>query len=69
MEPWLERLLEEHQQLSERLQKLSSFLDYPNRHQVQVSVDDKDLLIEQRAAMLLYHNTLLRRLAKAGYNV
>jgi len=61
MSDWKQRLVEEHQQLYERLTKLSAFIS-GNPTFSALSADHKEILRRQRDAMLDYEDALSERL-------
>lgn len=61
MPDWVERLLEEEKQLSERIKKLCTFV---SSGAPKLTKDDLTLLRRQRDAMLLYHDIIVDRLLK-----
>lgn len=63
MEPWLQRVVAEHAELTERLDALSSFLESPAI--VAISGQQQVLLQAQRTAVSLYQEILERRIDAA----
>ena len=61
---YIQRVLEEHDDLDAKMERLQEFLD--SAAIVKVSEDDKRLLRIQLAAMLPYLMVLQQRLLKAG---
>jgi len=63
IEPWQERVIEERDELSSRLEKLSNYID-ANEHFSTLDNDNKGMLIAQRMAMGNYLDILNRRIDK-----
>ncbi len=61
MEDWQERVIEEHNALSEKILTLGSFL---SKGAPGVSDEGRALLRRQRNAMLDYHDALTDRIAR-----
>lgn len=59
--PYQERIVEEKEQLEDRLSKLKKFLAVPP---ISITRDQQDDLIEQKCAMSLYLAILNRRISK-----
>lgn len=66
MEAFVERMVKEHDELHERLNKLSYFLD-TNKFQ-NLPSDEQFDLINQYHAMVIYRLSLRRRLKRQGYD-
>ena len=65
MEAFVERMVKEHDEVNERLNKLSCFLD-SNKFQ-DLPSDEQFDLINQYHAMAIYRLSLRRRLKRQGY--
>lgn len=63
MLPHQQRVVEEHAELAERLQKLGKFITDTPTVFLQLPLEEQDLLHQQHAAMTAYHDILVQRIA------
>lgn len=63
MRPHQQRVIEEYEQLAERLRKLGKFITDTPAVFLALPLEEQDLLHQQHAAMTQYHDILVQRIA------
>jgi len=62
LEPWVQRVVEEFEQLSDRVERLGDFLDRVEQGAVKLDPISRTLLVAQHGAMTAYQGILSIRL-------
>lgn len=63
LKPHQQRVVAEHAELADRLQKLGKFITDTPQVFLALPLEEQDLLHQQHAAMTAYHDILVQRIA------